>query len=175
MDPLIPNGQPAPDFELPDLNGARHRLSHLRGKIVLLNFWSAECPWAERADRELQAYLAQWEDKMALWTIAPNANEPPELLKQVAAARGLPIVLHDSQHQVTGSYGAQTTPHVFLVDSQGVLRYQGALDNRTFRQKTPTQFYVRDAIQTLLDGEAPRPDTTSPYGCTIVRHAGTNN
>ena len=43
-------GDLAPDFTLPDLDGAPHALSNYRGQVVIVNFWSAECPWAERAD-----------------------------------------------------------------------------------------------------------------------------
>lgn len=84
MDPLIPCGQAAPDFELPDLDGAPRRLSELRGRIALLNFWSAECPWAAHADEQLQGYLERWKEQVVLWTIAANANEPLDLVKQVA-------------------------------------------------------------------------------------------
>ena len=60
MDTVIQLGQPAPDFELPDLQGQPHRLSELRGRVVVLNFWSAECPWAERADQVWEAYRQEW-------------------------------------------------------------------------------------------------------------------
>ena len=50
MDPLIANNSPAPDFTLSDLTGKPHTLSAYRDQVVILNFWSAECPWAVRAD-----------------------------------------------------------------------------------------------------------------------------
>ena len=58
MDSLIPNDQPAPDFTLADIDGLPHTLSNLTGKVVILNFWSAECPHSARADRELTKCLA---------------------------------------------------------------------------------------------------------------------
>jgi peroxiredoxin len=45
--------QPAPDFDLLDLQGVFHKLSDYRGKIVIINFWSAECPHSERTDHDL--------------------------------------------------------------------------------------------------------------------------
>ncbi|MBK7316728.1 redoxin domain-containing protein [Candidatus Villigracilis affinis] len=45
--------QSAPDFELPDLDGNLHRLSHYRGRIVIVNFWSCECPHSERTDKAI--------------------------------------------------------------------------------------------------------------------------
>lgn len=158
-------GQPAPDFQLPDLDDCLVSLSDYRGRLVLVNFWSAECPWVERADRELVA----WQDRIVLLPIASNANEPAELLREVATARGLPLPLHDPHQRVADLYGALTTPHCFLIDETGILRYQGAFDDVTFRRRTPTRAYVIEAIQALLSSRpVPEPETPS-YGCTIFR------
>jgi peroxiredoxin len=169
MDPLIAIGQPAPVFTLPDLSGIVHNLVDLRGRIAILNFWSAECPWVKRADFELLSYLQEWGDSVTLWSLASNANEGRDLLEQVARERSLPLVLHDSQQQVADLYGAITTPHLFLLDGEGILRYQGALDDVNFRQRIPTRAYLRQAVEAVLGDRDPQPAQTSPYGCTIVR------
>lgn len=169
MDPLAILHQAAPQFRLPALDGQIYDLEQGRGKILLLNFWSAECPWAERADRAVQSYLPNWGEKVKLWTIASNQNESLELIQQVAAERGLAPVLRDQHAQVADLYGAQTTPHFYLVDQDGVLRYQGALNDVTFRQRTPTREYLREAVEALLKGNKPDPDQIPAYGCTIVR------
>jgi peroxiredoxin len=165
----IQTGQPSPDFELPDLQGRLHRLSRLRGQVVVLNFWSAECPWAERADRMMEAYRREWGDDVTFWLIASNTNEPVELLAETAEQRGLPVVLRDSRHKVADLYAAQTTPHLFVIDRQGILRYQGALDDTNFRQRTASRFYLQEAVKAALAGQDPDPAQTTPYGCTIVR------
>lgn len=169
MDTMIPNDQPAPAFTLPDLKGNLHSLDRYLGKVVVLNFWSAECPHAERADRELTSYLEQWDSQVTLISIASNANEPHDLLQRVSDERGLPLVLHDQTGQVANLYAAVTTPHPYVLDQDGILRYQGALDDVTFRKRTPTQFYLRQAVEAVLAGRSPKPAQTSPYGCTIVR------
>jgi peroxiredoxin len=169
MDPVIPNDQPAPDFQLADLTGRQHRLQTVRGRVVVLNFWSAECPWVERTDRALLAYVSDWGDAVALWSIASNANEPGELLQRVASQRGLPVVLLDHQREAADLYGALTTPHLFVVDRNGILRYQGAFDDVTFRQRTPSRFYLREAVEAVLAGRRPEPAQAPPYGCSIVR------
>ncbi len=74
MDTIIQTGQPAPDFELLDLQGEMHRLNELRGQIVVLNFWSAECPWAERGDQMIEAYRQEWGKNVTVWLIASNVN-----------------------------------------------------------------------------------------------------
>lgn len=170
MDPIVSNRQLAPDFTLNDLQGNPHSLHDLHGKVVILNFWSAECPWAERSDRQMLAYLEAWGGQVVLWNIASNANEPVELLAQAAAERGLPVVLLDPGCRVADLYGAVTTPHVFVLDGDGSLRYQGAFDNTSFRQRTPTRNYLYDAVEAVLSGRTPDPESVPSYGCTIVRY-----
>jgi hypothetical protein len=160
--------QPAFDLELPDLDGKMHRLSDQRGRIVLLNFWSAECPIAERVDRELSALLPMWGGEVVLLTIAANAGETDEVIAAAARERGLPIVLRGSL-QVVDAYQAQTTPHLFVIDAEGILRYRGAFDDVSFRQRTPTKFHVREAVSAVLEKRLPETAETAAYGCAIVR------
>jgi peroxiredoxin len=162
-------GKFAPDFTLPDLEGTPHALSSYRGRVVVVNFWSAECPWAERADAQLTQWLAGWGDRVVLLTVASNVNETLELIAGAARQRGLAPVLLDSGCRVADAWGAQTTPHVFVVDESGILRYQGAVDDVTFRQREPKRFYLREAVDALLRGRLPEVASTPAYGCTIVR------
>ncbi|HZD57925.1 MAG TPA: redoxin domain-containing protein [Anaerolineales bacterium] len=170
IETILNINQLAPDFTLPDLSGRSHTLSDLRGKIVIVNFWSAECPWAERADGLLASYLKDWADGVALMPIASNANESPQLLSQISAERDLPLVLHDRYHRVADLYGAQATPHLFVVDPEGMLCYQGALDDVTFRKREPSQHYLKAAVESVMAGRQPDPAQTPPYGCAIVKY-----
>lgn len=175
MDPLspepLPLGQPAPDFTLRDLAGTRYRLADYRGRVVVLNFWSAECPHAARADRALQEALLRWGGRVTVLNIASNANEPPELIAAAAGERGIAPPLVDADQQVADLYRAQTTPHLFVIDAAGLLRYQGALDDVTFRQRTPTRFHLVGAVEAVLAGLTPDPAQTPAYGCTVVRYS----
>jgi peroxiredoxin len=168
--PKIKNDLPAPDFTLPDLNGDPYSLIDFRGRIVILNFWSAECPWSSRADQEMMKFLQKWGDLVKYLPIASNVNEKMEMIAGETNERGLSILLHDINHQVADLYGAITTPHLFIIDAQGILRYQGAYDDVTFRQRTPTQNYLQMAVEALLQGELPHPSQTPSYGCIIVRN-----
>ncbi len=168
----------APDFTLPDLDGRLHSLPDYRGQVVILNFWSAECPWSARTDQELNAALFGWNSaqgfaasRVVLLPIAANVNESVGLLREVAIGRGLSPVLHDADQQVAKRYAAETTPHLFVIDATGLLRYQGAPDDVTFRQRTPTRYYLKDAVDALLRGDAPDPCSTQAYGCTLVSFA----
>jgi peroxiredoxin len=161
--------QPAPDFELPDLQGIPHQLSDYRGKIIIINFWSAECPHSERTDRSLLACSVRWGADVEMLSIAANKNESLQMLEEAATTRGLPTVLIDAEHIVADLYQAQTTPHVFVLDREGIVRYRGAVDDVTFRQRKATRFFLEEAVEALLDGRLPELTEMPAYGCTIVR------
>ena len=167
--PSMQLNEPAPDFELPDLQGVSHKLSHSRGKMTILNFWSAECPHSERTDRCLLELLQRWNGEVALLSIAANRNESLQIVEQAAGVRRITRVLVDAEHIVADLYEAVTTPHVFLLDREGTLRYRGAVDDVTFRRRQATRFYLQEAVEALFDGRLPEPAETPAYGCTIVR------
>lgn len=161
--------KPAPDFELPDLDGKKYRLSDYRGKIVIVNFWSCECLHSERTDRAIMAMFVQWREDVAMLSIAANRSESTEMVAEAVKKRRLPVVLIDAQQVVADLYNAQTTPHVFVIDHDGLLRYRGAVDDVTFRQRTPTRFFLDEAVEALIDGHLPALTETPAYGCTIIR------
>ena len=160
---------PAPDFELPDLNGKLRRLSDYRSRIVIVNFWSCECPHSERTDKAIMAMLVQWRDEVVMLSIASNRSEDAEAVKNAADVRRLPTVLIDAQCCVADMFGAQTTPHVFVIDREGILRYRGSIDDMTFRKRTPSRFFLDEAVESLLEGHLPTLTESPAYGCTIVR------
>ncbi len=161
--------QPAPEFELPDLQGILHRLSDARGKIVIVNFWSAECPHSERTDRYIVSLLEQWNGEVVMLSIAANRNESAQMVEEAAKTRRIPRVLLDGEHVVADLYEALTTPHIFIVDREGILRYRGAADNITFRQREAPRFFLQEAIEALLHERLPELSETPAYGCVIVR------
>ena len=161
--------QPAPDFELPDLQGNHHKLSDYRGKVVIINFWSCECPHAERTDNLILKWLKKWGRDVELLPIAANQNESAQSVEEASRSRSLPRVLIDAEHFVADLYEAVTTPHVFVVDGDGIQRYRGAVDDVTFRQRTATRFFLKETVDALLEGHLPTLTETPAYGCTIVR------
>ena len=161
--------QPAPDFELPDLQGKLHKLSNQRGKIVIVNFWSCGCPHSERTDHSMLAWLVQWGAEVEMVSIASNRNESAQELEEALNARSLPRVLIDAEHVVADLYEAVTTPHAFVVDSDRILRYRGAVDDVTFRQRQPIRFFLKEVVDALLEGNLPELTETLAYGCAIVR------
>ena len=160
---------PAPDFELPDPHGDLHRLSDHRGRIVIINFWSAECPHSDRTDRWLVSQLEVWGGEVVLLSIASNRGESTKSVDQAIRERGIPEVLIDARHIVADQYRAIVTPEVFVVDREGILRYRGAVDDVAFRQREPTRFFVKEAVDALIAGRIPDLAETISYGCALVR------
>lgn len=161
--------EPAPYFELPDLQGNLHKLSDYLGKIVIINFWSAECPHSERTDSYLLESLQNWDGEVVVLPVASNRNESVPRLVETAKSRGLPQVLIDAEHAVADLYEALTTPQVFVLDRDGILRYRGAVDDVAFRHRKATRFFLQEAVQALLSGVLPPLSETLAYGCAIVR------
>lgn len=106
---------------------------------------------------------------MELLSIAANRSESAHSVAEAVQARRLPRVLVDAEHVVADLYEAVSTPHVFLVDKDGILRYRGAVDDVRFRQPKATRFFLEEAVEALLEGHLPLLEETPAYGCAIVR------
>jgi len=113
--------------------------------------------------------LAEWDGNVELLSIASNRNESVQSVEEVSKTRHLPGVLLDAEHVVADLYEAITTPHVFVVDRDGILRYRGAVDDMKFRQQKATRLFVKEAVESLLEGQSPTLTETLSYGCAIVR------
>ena len=85
-------GEKAPDFVLRDLEGHPHTLSHYHGQVLVINFWSAECPWSKRADEEIAEFMEAWGNRVTWLFIAPNANESLSELQKVATLDDIPFL-----------------------------------------------------------------------------------
>ena len=102
-------------------------------------------------------------------SIAANRSESIHSVAEAVQARRLPRVLIDAKHVIADLYEAVSTPHVFLVDRDGILRYRGAVDDVKFRQPKTTRFFLEEAVEALLEGHLPALAETPAYGCAIVR------
>jgi len=119
---------PAPDFDLPDLQGVRHRLSGYRGKVVLLNFWATWCPpCVEELPSLAELHRATADRKdVALVTVSvdDNAKVVQKFLDRHRTVFGPFLVLIDPGKKVAKSFGTVKFPETYLVDREGVVRYR---------------------------------------------------
>ena len=169
---VVKVGEAVPDFQLKDTSGQEHRLSGYQGKIVMLHFWSATCPFVIRYDERLKQIANDYSNHgVVVLGIDSNSNETLDQVKKVAAIRKInyPILI-DPGNQVADQFGAITTPHVFILDKEGKLVYEGAVDDQGWSEENPvTKQYAREALDAMLAGSAvPTPETKS-VGCTVKR------
>jgi thiol-disulfide isomerase/thioredoxin len=169
---IVVLGKPVPNFKLSDALGKEHELSEFQGKIVMIHFWSTECPFVNRYEPRIQQLANDYlGTDVVVLGIDSNVNESPEAIQKVAEERGVnyPIWV-DSTSKVADDFGAITTPHVFILDKTGALVYEGSVDDQGWSDKNPvTKNYARDVIDALVSG-APVPHSrTKTFGCTVKR------
>ena len=168
-------------IELKDFEGNSTSFKDLRGKIVLLHFWSDRCPAEVHADpifKKMEEMYAGSED-VVLLGIASNQNELgtqpgdgddyADHYKALRSKRDKVgykhTILADHGNVVSTLFKARSTPHCFVIDKEGVLQYSGALDNdpRGSKGDDATNYLV-EAAKALLEGEKPAVNSTKPYG-----------
>ncbi len=164
-------GQSAPDFTLKDETGAQHSLSQYRGQVVVLEWTNPECPFVQRhyEDKTMQKTLAAFDGKPVVWLVIDSSNfNTPEKSAAWKKQQGFsPPVLQDPSGTVGHAYSAKTTPHMFVVDAQGTLRYAGAIDDDPHGRNPSAVNYVRQAVEAVLAGKPVAVTTSPPYGCSV--------
>jgi peroxiredoxin len=173
-------GKPAPDFTLPDLDGKPVRLADFRGKIVVLEWFNPECPYvkASHTKGSLARSPEMHVSEGAVW-LAVNSGAPGKQGAGVEKSRagreqfGIKYpVLIDETGEVGKLYGAERTPHMYVIDAKGVLVYRGAIDNSPDGiGESPTDGklvnYVEQAVHALLGGRPVAVADTKAYGCSV--------
>jgi peroxiredoxin len=161
-------GKPAPDFALPDLDGKIHRLSDLKGRVVVLEWFNPGCPYVVNAHTK---DAVVW---LAVNSAAPGKQGYGVETNREAARRwsmGHPVLLDEAG--ATGkAYGATNTPHLFVVGKDGTLVYQGAVDNSPDGERGAPKGgmlveYVPAALEDLKAGRPLRTAETKAYGCSV--------
>jgi peroxiredoxin len=165
-------GEPAPTFSLPDTAGVLHSPGGAAATVVV--FTCNHCPyalaWHERIVDVARDYVARGVSTLA---INPNDAEryprdSPEAMRERVHAGdfdGVPY-LRDESQAVARTYDAKTTPDVFVLDADGILRYRGAPDG-DYEDPGQRAGYLRDALDAVLDGARPANSQTEPIGCSI--------
>ena len=128
---VVKLGEPAPNFQLRDLNGRLVTFSDLRGKVVLLNFWATWCgPCRVEMPAMEQLYRTFSRNDFEILAVSTDA-QGVAVTRPFQQENHLTFpILHDADYRVGLAYGARTLPMTFMVDRQGVVRHQifGARD-----------------------------------------------
>lgn len=167
-------GSAAPDFTLRDQAGTDHSLSAYRGRVVVLEWINPNCPFSRRhAEEGTMTRLAKANSEAVWLAINSTAQGHKDFLapEQHAAFNGkhgitYPI-LYDTDGKVGRAYDARTTPHMIVVDEQGRIVYDGAIDDDAYGRKEQRTNYVAAALEAHAAGRAPDPAATQPYGCSV--------
>ena len=182
----IETGSEAPDFELTDSYGNKVKLSSFQGNRVILEWTNHGCPFVDKHYKTGNMQNTQIEAKendyiwLSIISSAPGTQGyvSSQEANQLTSSRGAQPshVLFDPEGIVGKSYGAKTTPHMYIIDKRGSLRYQGAIDDAggrgfMFKDLLEANNYVKKAIKELNQGKRVSSPVTKPYGCS-VKYAG---
>lgn len=173
-------GKAAPEFSAVDSNGKTVKLSDFRGKTVVLEWTNDGCPYVQKhySSHNMQDLQKEETAKGVVWlTIISSApgeqgyvtGEEANRLTQMRGADPTAILL-DPDGKVGRLYDARTTPHMFIVNAEGMLVYMGGIDNKpttNLADIKTAKNYVRAALDSLAAGKPIEQAVTRPYGCSV--------
>ena len=173
-------GKPAPAFSGKTSQGKRVKLSDYLGKVVVLEWLNYGCPFVQKHydGKNMQALQKEYTGKGVVWLSVISSAEgkqgysSPERAEKDRKEQGseASAVILDPSGEIGRLYGAQTTPHMFVINSKGQLSYQGAIDNKASTDPATLKgahSYVRDALDAVLSGRAPAVAQTKSHGCSV--------
>ncbi|MDG5767000.1 thioredoxin family protein [Balneolales bacterium ANBcel1] len=173
-------GERAPDFTLTDAAGETHSLSDYEGQFVVLEWLNHECPFVVKhyGSGNMQMLQEHYRDQGVVWfsiiSSAPGKQgymEPDEAVQVTSEKNARPTAVLLDPEGVTGrAYDARVTPHMYIINPDGVLEYMGAIDDNPSANPADIEGarnFVSEALDLLLDGGSPEVTSHPPYGCTV--------
>src|SRR5882724_40636 len=179
----LPIGSSAPDFNLPGVDGKNWALKDFaEAKILVVVFTCNHCPTAQDYEERIKGIVTDYKAR-SVAVVAINPNDPkalrldelawsvlsdsfPEMkLRAEEHHFNFPYLYDGDTETVAKAYGPVATPHVFVFDAERKLRYAGAIDDAQ-RVDHVTKHYLRDALDALLAGSAPKVTQTKVIGCS---------
>src|SRR5262249_14181931 len=159
-----------PEFTLADLNGKTHSLKDYRGKTVVVSFISARCPISNAYKDRIRAFADEYAKRdVAFLAINSSADESANEIREHAGKNNFAFtILKDEGNVVADAYAAERTPKVYVIDGEGVLRYQGRIDNSQ-NPRMVKRNDLREALNEMLAGKPVSVAETKALGCMIKR------
>lgn len=173
-------GSAAPDFSLADAKGKTHSVSEYKGKWVVLEWFNPECPFVKKhyLSGNMQKLQKEFTGKGVVWmSIDSSAPGKEGNLTPEAASKQMDdwkidasALLLDPEGKAGQAYGAKNTPHMFVINPEGKIVYEGAIDDRA--SANPADIakatnYVRAALDEAMAGKPVTTANTKPYGCSV--------
>ncbi|MBN2129197.1 MAG: redoxin domain-containing protein [Sedimentisphaerales bacterium] len=168
-------GRQAPEFQLSSFDGQKVKLSEHKGKIVVLEWFNFECPFS-RYHYEKASTMAdlakKYKDKGVVWfAVNSTSHTTAAANREFAKKHKVPYpILNDTSGKVGRAYAARTTPHIIIIDKEGYIAYNGAIDTAPLGQvkgEAGKINYVDKALAELTSGQNVSTPATSPYGCSV--------
>ena len=179
----VKNGDTAPSFTLLNQDNKTVSLDEFKGKKIILEWTNHDCPFVKRHydTTNMQTIQKDMTDNEIVWLSIISSAEGKQGHVSKEQAKELTLkrnahpthVLLDTNGDVGRMFSAKTTPHMFLLDEVGKVRYQGAIDNLGntgalfSTDLSKAKNYVRNAVSQLVSGEGVKDKKTRPYGCSI--------
>lgn len=173
-------GQQAPGFTLPDTHGAEHTLAQYAGDWVVLEWLNYDCPYVKKhySSGNIPGQQKKWADQGVVWmavvSSAPGTQgyfeaDAMNARSEKEGSNALAVLL-DPEGTVGRAYDARTTPHMYVIDPDGIIRYMGGIDDKATADvedlKTATQL-TDQALTELFAGGTVSVPTSRPYGCSV--------
>jgi peroxiredoxin len=175
-----PVGSTAPDFSLTDAKGKARSLSEYKGKYVVLEWFNPECPFVKKhyGSGNMQRLQQEYTGKGVVWlTIDSNAPGTEGNLTAEEAEKIMTswkthqsALLLDPEGKAGRAYGAKNTPNMVVIDPQGKIAYEGAIDSKATPNPADipnSTNYVKAALDESLAGKPVTTSQTRPYGCSV--------
>jgi peroxiredoxin len=170
----------APDFKLVDSNGNEHSLSDFAGKNVVLEWINYDCPFVKKHydSKNMQNLQAKYTEKDVVWLTICSSNKGKqgnfsveEINKRSKKNDAkFTAYLIDEDGKVGKMYGAKTTPHMYIINAEGVLVYAGGIDDKAttdVKDVKGAKNYISLALDELLSGKGVSTQSSTPYGCSV--------
>ena len=173
-------GKPAPDFSLEASDGKAHRLSDHLGEFVVLEWYNKSCPFVKKhyGSGNMQKLQGTYLHKGVTWfsIISSAPGKEGYLTRREAVKNRIDskirstATLFDPEGVAGRAYGAEVTPHMFIIDPKGAVIYAGAIDSHNSPDPADipsSTNYVAQALDQALAGRPVTTPSTTPYGCSI--------
>ncbi len=168
VDTVLKTGDKAPAFKATAIDGQEVTLKDFSdADVVVVVFTCNSCPVAVAYEERFIEFVEKYKDKNVQFVAINNhRGEDVEAMAKYAKEKGFNFAYaYDGSGESARAYGATVTPHMFVLDSELKVAYQGAFDD-TYRSE-PTENYVIDAVDALLSGESVPVSYKKAFGCGI--------